>query len=189
MNVAVVMGGYSDEAVISLRSGQLILIHLDKSKYQPYEIHVLKEEWYCLIDSEKYPINKADFTITKDNQTIKFDVVVNTIHGTPGEDGHMQAYWELIELPYSGCTYYQSSLTFNKRDTLSVLSKFNIPKAKSIYVSKGDFIDGDKIVAELDLPFFVKPNQSGSSLGISMVTRWMICQKHWSLLLQKKMTF
>ena len=135
MNVAVVMGGYSDESVISLRSGQLILNHIDKSKYKPFEIHILKEGWHCIIDTEKYPINKADFTFTKDNQVITFDVVVNTVHGTPGEDGHLQAYWELIELPYTGCNYYQSSLTFNKRDTLSVLSKFNIPKAKSIYLS------------------------------------------------------
>ena len=170
MNVAVVMGGYSDESVISLRSGQLILNQLDKTKYQPFEVHILKNEWYCLIDAIKYPINKADFTVTKDNQTIKFDVAVNTVHGTPGEDGHLQAYWELIELPYTGCNYYQSSLTFNKRDTLSVLSKFNIPKAKSIYLTKGEAIDGNKIVSELDLPFFVKPNQSGSSLGVSMVS-------------------
>jgi D-alanine-D-alanine ligase len=170
MNVAVVMGGYSDESVISLRSGQLILNQLDKSKYKPFEIHILKEEWYCLINTIKYPINKADFTVEKDNQTIKFDVVINTVHGTPGEDGHLQAYWELIDLPYSGCNYYQSSLTFNKRDTLSVLSKFNIPKANSIYITKGDAVDENKIVAELGLPFFVKPNQSGSSLGVSMVT-------------------
>ena len=170
MNVAVVMGGYSDESVISLRSGQLILNHLDKTKYQSFEVHILKEEWYCILDSVKYPVNKADFTVTKDNQTIKFDVAVNTVHGTPGEDGHLQAYWELIELSYTGCNYYQSSLTFNKRDTLSVLSKFNIPKAKSIYLTKGDAIDGNKIKAELDLPFFVKPNQSGSSLGVSMVS-------------------
>ena len=169
MNVAVVMGGYSEESVISLRSGQLILNHLDKTKYQPFEIHILKDEWYCLIASVKYPVNKADFTVTNDNQIIKFDVAVNTIHGTPGEDGHMQAYWELIELPYSGCNFYQSCLSFNKRDTLSVLSKFNIPKAKSIYLRKGDSIDGNKIVDALGLPFFVKPNQSGSSLGVSMV--------------------
>lgn len=169
MNVAVVMGGYSDESVISLRSGQLILNHLDKSKYKPFEIHILKEGWHCIVDKEKYPINKADFTFTKDNQVITFDVVVNTVHGTPGEDGHLQAYWELIELPYTGCNYYQSSLTFNKRDTLSVLSKFNIPKAKSIYITKGDTIDENKIASELGLPFFVKPNQSGSSLGVSMV--------------------
>jgi D-alanine-D-alanine ligase len=170
MNVAVVMGGYSDESVISLRSGQLILNQLDKTKYQPFEVHILKDEWYCLIEATKYPVNKADFTVKKENQILKFDVAVNTVHGTPGEDGHLQSYWELIELPYTGCNYYQSSLTFNKRDTLSVLSKFNIPKAKSIYLTKGDAIDGNKIVAELDLPFFVKPNQSGSSLGVSMVS-------------------
>ncbi len=169
MNVAVVMGGYSDESVISLRSGQLILNNLDKSKYQVFEVHILLNDWYCLIDGTKYPINKADFSLTKDNQTIKFDVISNTIHGTPGEDGHMQAYWELLEIPYTGCGFYQSSLTFNKRDTLSVLSKFNIPKANSIYLSKGDAIDGNEVAQELGLPFFVKPNQSGSSLGVSKV--------------------
>jgi len=170
MNVAVVMGGYSDESVISLRSGQLILNHLDKTRYQPFEVHILKDDWYCLLDAVKYPINKADFSFSKEGQIIQFDVAVNTVHGTPGEDGHLQAYWELINLPYTGCNYYQSSLTFNKRDTLSVLSKFNIPKANSIYISKGDKIDGDLIAAELGLPFFVKPNQSGSSLGVSMVS-------------------
>ena len=169
MNVAVVMGGYSDESVISLRSGQLILKNLDKSKYQVFEVHILLNDWYCLIDGTKYPINKADFSFTKDNQTIKFDVISNTIHGTPGEDGHMQAYWELLEIPYTGCGFYQSSLTFNKRDTLSVLSKFNIPKANSIYLSKGDVINGNEVAQELGLPFFVKPNQSGSSLGVSKV--------------------
>ncbi len=170
MNVAVVMGGYSEESVISLRSGQLILNNLDKAKYQPFEVHILLNEWYCLVEGVKYPINKADFSFVKDNQTIKFEVAVNTIHGTPGEDGHMQAYWELLDLPYTGCTFYQSALTFNKRDTLSVLSKFNIPKANSIYVTKGDAIDGNQVAAQLGLPFFVKPNQSGSSLGVSMVT-------------------
>jgi D-alanine-D-alanine ligase len=170
MNVAVVMGGYSDESVISLRSGQLILNNLDKNKYQIFEVHVLLNEWYCLIEEIKYPINKADFTFTKDNKVIKFDVISNTIHGTPGEDGHMQAYWELLEIPYTGCNFYQSALTFNKRDTLSVLSKFDIPKAQSIYLSKGDLIDGQQVAEQLGMPFFVKPNQSGSSLGVSMVS-------------------
>jgi D-alanine-D-alanine ligase len=169
MNVAVVMGGYSDESVISLRSGQLILNQLDKTKYTVYEIHVLLNEWYCVFENEKNPIDKSDFSFTKNNQKTTFDVAVNTVHGTPGEDGHLQAYWELVNLPYTGCSFYQSALTFNKRDTLSVLSKFNIPKAKSIYLSKGDVIDGAKIAKELDFPFFVKPNQSGSSLGVSKV--------------------
>ncbi len=169
MNVAVTMGGYSDESVISLRSGQLILNNLDKNKYTIYEVHILKEGWYCMIDGEKYPINKADFSITKDNNHIKFDVISNTIHGTPGEDGHLQAYWELLGIPYTGCDFYQSALTFSKRDTLSVLSKFDIPKAKSIYITKGQTIDPEKVADELGLPFFVKPNQSGSSLGVSRV--------------------
>ncbi len=170
MNVAVVMGGYSGESVISLRSGQLILTNLDASKYNAFEVHILLNEWYCLVNGIKYPINKADFSFTKDNQIITFNVVVNTVHGTPGEDGHLQAYWELVDLPYTGCNFYQSALTFNKRDTLSVLSKFDIPKAQSIYLSKGGAIDGKEVAAQLGLPFFVKPNQSGSSLGVSMVS-------------------
>ncbi|SNB38697.1 D-alanine--D-alanine ligase [Flavobacterium psychrophilum] len=169
MNVAVVMGGYSDESVISLRSGQLILNNLDKSKYNIFEVHILLKDWSVVIEGEKYPINKADFSFTKNGIITKFDVAINTVHGTPGEDGHLQSYWELIDIPYTGCNFYQSALTFNKRDTLSVLTKFNIPKAKSIYLRKGDVIDGNEIKKALGLPFFVKPNQSGSSLGVSKV--------------------
>lgn len=169
MNIAVVMGGYSDESVISLRSGQLILNNLDKNKYKTFEVHILLDGWNVIIGEEKFPIDKSDFTFTQNGIKTKFDAIVNTIHGTPGEDGHMQAYWELLEIPYSGCNFYQSALTFNKRDTLSVLSKFNIPKAKSIYLSKGDAINAEEIKTELGLPFFVKPNQSGSSLGVSKV--------------------
>lgn len=168
-NVAVVMGGYSGESVVSLRSGQLILNSLDKSRFNLFEVHILPEGWYVLIDNQKHLINKGNFSFEYNNVIVIFDVIVNTIHGTPGEDGHMQAYWELLEIPYTGCGFYQSALTFNKRDTLSVLSKFNIPKAKSIYLSKGDNINADDIVNTVGLPFMVKPNQSGSSLGISKV--------------------
>ena len=169
MNIAVVMGGYSDESVISLRSGQLILQNLDASKYKLFEIHILLEGWFAVVENKKYNIDKSDFSFTKDGIQTKFDAIINTVHGTPGEDGHLQAYWELLEIPYTGCNFYQSALTFNKRDTLSVLSKFNIPKAKSIYLTKGMSISADEVVAELGLPFFVKPNQSGSSLGVSKV--------------------
>ena len=169
MKVAVVMGGYSDESVISLRSGQLILNNLDRSRHEVFEIHILPDGWSAVVGGAKIPLDKGDFTFTQNGNKVKFDVILNTIHGTPGEDGHMQAYWELLEIPYGGCNFYQSALTFNKRDTLSVLSKFNIPKAKSIYVSKGDSVSGEKIAAELGIPFFVKPNQSGSSLGVSKV--------------------
>ncbi|WP_338410078.1 D-alanine--D-alanine ligase [uncultured Flavobacterium sp.] len=169
MNVAVVMGGYSDESVISLRSGQLILNNLDQEKYNIYEIHILLEGWFAIVNDEKFSINKADFSFYDGFSITHFDVILNTVHGTPGEDGHLQAYWELLEIPYAGCNYYQSGLTFNKRDTLSVLSKFNVPRAKSIYVSEGNAISFDQVVADLGVPFFVKPNQSGSSLGISKV--------------------
>ena len=168
-NIAVVMGGYSDESVISLRSGQLILSNLDRNKYNSFEIHILTDGWNAILGGENFPIDKSDFTFTKNGEKIKFDTIINTIHGTPGEDGHMQAYWELLEIPYTGCNFYQSALTFNKRDTLSVLSKFNIPKAKSVYLSKGNTISGEEIKEQLGLPFFVKPNQSGSSLGVSKV--------------------
>lgn len=163
------MGGYSDESVISLRSGQLILTHLNKDKYQVFEVHILNEGWYVKVEDQKLPINRADFSFEHNGKSVKFDVAVNTIHGTPGEDGHLQAYWELIDLPYTGCGFYQSALTFSKRDTLSVLGKFDIPKANSVYVTKGQEIDGEKIAKTLGFPFFVKPNQSGSSLGVSMV--------------------
>jgi D-alanine-D-alanine ligase len=171
MNVAVVMGGYSNESIISLRSGQLILNKIDKEKYQVFEVHILPEQWCVVVDNEKITIDKSDFSFVKNNKKIKFDVIYNTIHGTPGEDGHMQAYWELLNIPYTGCSFYQSALTFNKRDTLSVLTKFDIPKAKSMYFSKGDIIDVNTIAKNLGLPFFVKPNQSGSSLGVSKVNR------------------
>jgi len=167
--VAVVMGGYSNESVISLKSGQLILNHLKPEKYEFYAIHILKNEWYALVDNKKYNINKADFSFNLNGQNIKFDVAVNTIHGTPGEDGQIQAYWNLIGLPYTGCNYYQSALTFNKRDTLSVLSKFGIKKAESIYLSQTQKITFEEVVSKLGLPFMVKPNQSGSSLGVSKV--------------------
>ncbi|WP_294818252.1 D-alanine--D-alanine ligase [uncultured Flavobacterium sp.] len=169
MNIAVVMGGYSEESVISIRSGQLILNNLDRNKYTPYEVHILPEGWNVVVDGQKYPISKGDFSFDKKGQKVTFDAISNTIHGTPGEDGHMQAYWELLEIPYTGCGFYQSALTFNKRDTLSVLAKFNIPRAKSIYLSKGDAITAEDVVATLGLPFMVKPNQSGSSLGVSKV--------------------
>lgn len=177
MNVAVVMGGYSDESIISLRSGQLVLNNLDASKYQIFEIHILTEGWFVIIENQKIPINKADFSFVNKDKTVHFDVIYNTIHGTPGEDGHMQSYWELMNIPYTGCNFYQSALTFNKRDTLSVLTKFNIPKANSIYLSFGDVANFDSIVNELGLPFFVKPNQSGSSIGVSKVNQVSEFQK------------
>lgn len=169
--VAVVMGGYSDEYIVSLKSGQLIHDSLDREKYDVYKVVILKNEWYFLADNgDKKTINKADFSVnlTSDKQ-LKFDVCFNIIHGSPGENGILQAYWDAIGQTYTGCDFYQSALTFNKKDTLAVLSKYNIPSAKSVYLRKGQCFEAQKIISELGLPVFVKPNQSGSSLGISKV--------------------
>lgn len=163
------MGGYSGEYVVSLRSGQLILNSLDTEKYEIFEVHILNEGWFLIDEKTKYPINKGDFSAEKNNQKITFDVIVNTIHGTPGEDGQLQAYWKLLGIPYTGCDFYQSALTFNKRDTLSVLAKFGIPKAESVYANKKDVLNKSEIIDKLGLPLFVKANRSGSSLGVSKV--------------------
>jgi len=170
-HVAVVMGGYSDEYVVSLKSGQLIYDSLDRDLYNVYKVVILKDEWYFLDENEtKLPINKGDFSvILKNNEQLKFDVCFNIIHGTPGENGILQAYWDAIGQSYTGCDFYQSALTFNKKDTLAVLSKYGIPSAKSVYLRKGENINVDEIIEHLGLPVFVKPNQSGSSLGISKV--------------------
>lgn len=170
-NVAVVMGGYSDEYKVSLKSGQLIYDSLDRDLYTVYKVVILKDEWYFIDDNgQKSPINRADFSVDLDSGfKVKFDVCFNIIHGRPGENGELQAYWDTIGQKYTGCNFYQSALTFNKKDTLAVLSKYGIPSAKSIYLRKGQELDEDKIIQELGLPLFVKPNQSGSSLGITKV--------------------
>lgn len=171
-NVAVVMGGYSDESVVSMKSGQLIYDELDREKYNVYKVHIFKEGWFFLDQiGGREKIDKSDFSVNlSSGYKIEFDVCFNTIHGTPGENGVMQAYWDAIGQKYTGCNFYQSALTFNKKDTLAVLAKYGIPSAKSVYLRKGEPIDEDRIVAELGLPCFVKPNESGSSLGISKVS-------------------
>lgn len=169
--MAVVMGGYSDEYLVSLKSGQLIYDSLDRERYEVYKVVILKEGWFFLTENEdRIALNKADFSVTLPGGTrLSFDVCFNTIHGTPGENGLLQAYWDAVGQKYTGCNFYQSALTFNKKDTLAVLAKYGIPSAKSIYLRKGDAVNETQIVETLGLPLFVKPNQSGSSLGISKV--------------------
>ncbi|MEN2434418.1 D-alanine--D-alanine ligase [Weeksellaceae bacterium A-14] len=170
-NVAVVMGGYSEEYKVSLKSGQLIYDSLDRERYNVYKVVILKDEWYVPDENgNKIPLNKGDFSVNLANgNKLKFDVCFNIIHGKPGENGELQAYWDMIGQKYTGCDFYQSALTFNKKDTLAVLSKYGIPSARSIYIRQGDTIDAQAIADELGLPLFIKPNQSGSSLGISKV--------------------
>ena len=168
--VAIIMGGYSSEYQISLKSGTVVYQFLDKSKYTGYRIHIFKEKWVYVDDNDtEFPINKNDFSVEVAGTKINFDVVFNAIHGTPGEDGLMQAYFELLGIPQSSCDYYQAALTFNKRDLLSVLKPYGIKTATSYYLNLGDTINEDEILKTVGLPCFVKPNKSGSSFGISKV--------------------
>jgi D-alanine-D-alanine ligase len=169
-NIAIIMGGYSSEYKISLMSGNLVFQYLDKTKYRAFCVHILKEKWVYVDNTEKeFPIDKNDFSATVEGNKINFDCVFNAIHGTPGEDGLMQAYLELLKIPQTSCEYYQSALTFNKRDFLSVLKPFGIKSAVSYYLNKGDKIYTDEIIKKVGLPCFVKPNKAGSSFGISKV--------------------
>lgn len=168
--IAIIMGGYSSEYKISLKSGNVVFQYLNNVKYEGYRIHVLKDKWvYVDADENEHLVDRSDFSVTVHSEKIRFDCVFNAIHGTPGEDGLMQAYFKLLGLPQTSCDYYQSALTFNKRDLLSVLKPYGIKSAVSYYLNLGDEIHLDEIVAKVGLPCFVKANKAGSSFGISKV--------------------
>ncbi|MCT8340825.1 D-alanine--D-alanine ligase [Flavobacteriaceae bacterium TK19130] len=170
LNVFVAMGGYSSEYEISMNSGTVVCGALDSEKYRVFPIHILEKGWeYAPSEGEKIPVDKADFSVTVEGEKHKPDVIFNCIHGTPGEDGYLQAYWELLGIPQTSCEYYPAALSFNKRDTLSVLKQFGVECANSYYVNKGTEYDVEEIVKKVGLPCFVKPNRSGSSFGISKV--------------------
>ncbi|MCM4153868.1 D-alanine--D-alanine ligase [Arenibacter sp. N53] len=169
-NIAIIMGGYSSEYKISLISGGVVYDYLDKEKFNAYRIHIFKDKWvYVDNEQNEYNVNRHDFTIRLASEIVKFDCVFNAIHGSPGEDGLMQAYFQLIGIPQTACDYYQAALTFNKRDLLSVLKPYGIKSAPSYYMNLGDPINEDAIIEKVGLPCFVKANKAGSSFGISKV--------------------
>jgi len=167
-NIAIIMGGFSSEVDISLKSGAVVYSHLNKNKYNAYQIHILKDKWVLVDEDEKeYPINKNDFSVDFNGKHITFDCVFNAIHGAPGENGLILAYFDLIGMQHTSAPFYQMALTFNKRDTLSVVKQYEIPAATSVYLNKGDAIDTQQIIDNVGLPCFIKPNNAGSSFGIS----------------------
>ncbi|XOD68396.1 MAG: D-alanine--D-alanine ligase [Flavobacteriales bacterium AspAUS03] len=169
--VAIAMGGYSGEANVSLQSGQTVFEHLDRSEFEPYKIHLFKEKWVLVEENgDEYPINRHDFSVQVKGELFKFDVVFNAIHNTPGEDGYLKAYLHMIGLPCTGCDFYQAVLTFNKRDCLSFLNVLGIKTAPSFYLDKGQNFSLETILQKTGLPCFIKPNRSGSSLGVSKVS-------------------
>ena len=168
-NIAIVMGGYSSEVEISLKSGDVVYNSLDANKYALYKVYIFKDRWFVKLDTQEYKIDKDDFSFVKKDIKVNFDCVFNAIHGNPGENGALVAYFDLLGIKHTSAPFYQMSLTFNKRDTLSVIKEYGIQTANSYYMHQRDEINTVKIIEKVGLPCFVKPNRSGSSFGISKV--------------------
>lgn len=168
-NIAVVCGGYSSEKEISLNSGKNLVGWIDPEKYVPYLAYLQKDNWAVLSGGKEYPINKGDFSAEIDGEKIMFDCAYITIHGTPGEDGRLQSYFEIIGLPYTSSGVFTSSMTFHKFATKAFLEQFGIKSAKAFLVRKHDYVRPEEVVEAVGLPCFVKPNNCGSSFGVSKI--------------------
>lgn len=169
-NIALVTGGFSGEAVISYKSANTIDNNLDRDRFNVYKIDVNPQGWfYESSDGKKTEINKNDFSLSLGNEKIKFDAVFIGMHGTPGEDGKLQGYFDTLKIPYTSCDAATSAITFNKRYTVAVASMAGIHVAKSFHLFKHTPVPLQQIIDGLNFPVFVKPNNGGSSIGMSKV--------------------
>ncbi len=169
-NIAVIAGGDSSEFVVSVKSGANVLKAIDNSKFNPWLVQMVGEKWEVFLNEEKIAdVDKSDFSFQFNNEKIKFDFAYISIHGTPGEDGILQGYFELLNVPYSTCNVHSSSLTFNKWFCNNYLRSMGVLMAKSLKFKKGDQINSEAIAEQLGLPIFVKPNAGGSSFGVTKV--------------------
>ncbi|MBC7534155.1 MAG: D-alanine--D-alanine ligase, partial [Ferruginibacter sp.] len=169
-NIALVTGGYSGEAVISYKSAASIKNNIDTEKWNCYLVDINKAGWfYEGSTGEKTAVDKNDFSIRENGNKINFDAVLVGLHGTPGEDGKLQGYFDCLGIPYTSCDAATSALTFNKRYTVAVAAFAGIQVAKSLHLFKQQPLTADAVLAKLTLPLFVKPNNGGSSLGMSRV--------------------
>lgn len=166
--VAVVYGGYSSEVIISELSAKVVFKHLDADKYEKYMVRIVRDGWTVDANGNSTSIDRDDFSFELDGKKLTFDVVFNAIHGTPGEDGKLQGYWDMLSIPYTSPGVLASSLTFSKSYCNGFLRQFddvNIPA--SVMIRKGDEFDPKEILEKIGLPCFVKPNNLGSSFGIT----------------------
>ena len=169
-NIALVTGGFSGEAVISYKSAVTIDNNLDRNYFNVYKIDINPKGWfYEMPDGEKKEVNKNDFSLELENGKIKFDAVFIGMHGTPGEDGKLQGYFDTLKIPYTSCDAATSALTFNKRYTVAVAAFSGINVAKSVLLFKNGKASPDEVIRQLKFPVFVKPNNGGSSIGMSKV--------------------
>ena len=172
-NIAILMGGYSSEFEISLASGNVVYDILKKNKkFNFYKIIISVDKWYHIdINNSIYDIDKKNFTLIKNNKIIKFDLVFNTIHGIPGENGEIQMYLDKLKIPQTSSKSEVAKLTFNKNDCKNKLKKINIITPKSFLLNIKDKINIENILDEIKMPFFIKPNKGGSSYGISRIDK------------------
>jgi len=169
-NVAIIAGGDSSEIVVSLKSAQGLYSFIDKEKYNLYIAVLTKDSWYVnLPNEEKTPIDKNDFSFITNGEKINIDFAYITIHGTPGENGLLQGYFDMIGMPYSTCGVLSSAITFNKFVCNNYLRSFGISVASSIRLKNGETISEQEVVEKLGLPCFIKPNVGGSSFGVTKV--------------------
>lgn len=170
-NIAIIMGGYSSEYKISIKSGEVVYKTLSKEKdINLYKVIIKKDEWYHEDkDFKKYEIKKDTFQIIKNDQLISIDLVFNTIHGIPGENGEIQSYLEKIGINQTSSESYESKITFDKNICKEEIKKIGYLTPKSLIINKNDDYDVEEILSKLKLPIFIKPNAGGSSFGISRV--------------------
>ncbi|MES2893939.1 MAG: D-alanine--D-alanine ligase [Bacteroidota bacterium] len=168
--IALVTGGYSGESVISYKTATTINNNIDESKWDCYTIEIHPTGWfYTSPAGEKITVDKNDFSITVDGRKITFDAVLVGLHGTPGEDGKLQGYFDCLKIPYTSCDAASSALTFNKRYTVAVAAFGGLHVARSMHLFKNTPVNDSEILTALKLPVFVKPNNGGSSIGMSKV--------------------
>lgn len=167
--VAILAGGYSSEWEISMQSARVVLRHLPSEHYEAYIVLIRKDGWYVAEGEERYELDLNSFGFSRKGKKIRFELAFNAIHGNPGENGLIQGYLEARGIRHTSCSQSVSALTFNKWHCNTVLKEFGFSCAKSILLQTDDRIDEKAIVAALGLPLFVKPNNSGSSFGVSKV--------------------
>ncbi len=169
-NIAVVYGGDSSEFVVSVKSSKNVFESIDPEIYNVWKVQMVGLDW-DVFENDRIisSVDKGDFSFIRNGEKVKLDFAYITIHGTPGEDGKLQGYLDMVKVPYSTCGVYSSALTFNKYFCSNYLRNFGVTMAKSIRLFKGDTFDADTMVEELGLPVFVKPNAGGSSFGVTKV--------------------
>ncbi len=171
-NIALVAGGYSGEYVISIGSANVAETFIDPSKYNVFKIIIEREKWYHTTpDGAEIAVDRSDFTLKIGRKKVRFDAVLMIIHGTPGEDGKLQGYFDMLNIPYTSCDAATSALTFNKRFTVATAAFAGINVAKSLHLFKAHPLSIDVISSSLTMPVFVKPNNGGSSIGMSRVEK------------------